>query len=372
MNVSKIFKNYIVNRELRFSPRIVFNVIRGYIRARAFGKNTLRVLEIFPTYACQMECEMCSIKRYEKKKQAEHLSIAEYETLADEALRMGVTTVIILGGEPTIDKRITDIISVFSRRRLFIHMVSNGLILNEERLKSYVDSGLDSLFLSFQSTDPIRNDEIMGEGHHDKTLKNIELCKKVELSVGVAPVFFSGKVAEALDVVDFANKNDIAASGGLIAPTGNGLDEPLLSKSEVALVRAALKKYNNFLFDWNFSYFSGHRCPAGTEKIGVTAYGDIVSCSYIPIGFGNIRNESLKCLYERIGTFSQYRQKFVGCNAAENEQFIEKYLKPAARSKIYPLPYYEHPNITPDNEVQLYKKSPYKSATEKVPLNEIS
>ena len=176
-------------------------------------------------------------------------------------------------------------------------------------LLSFKQAGLDTIFFSLESVKKEINDGIRGKGHFDITLNNINLCKSIGLDVGLAPIFFPGKIEQAIDVVEYCFRNGLRASGGQITKIGNAIDIPTLSIEEISQVKKAVKKYPNLVFDWSFSYFKGSSCPAGREKIGITMNGDVIPCSYNPISFGNLFNEDLKIILKRMGMFSQFKKK---------------------------------------------------------------
>ena len=72
--------------------------------------------------------------------------------LAGQAFRMGIRRMILTGGEPLLDKRIYEKIA-FAKRLgyTYIHMFTNGSLLNEVARGKLLGCGLDSLTLSVDS-----------------------------------------------------------------------------------------------------------------------------------------------------------------------------------------------------------------------------
>lgn len=346
------------NCEVPLSLYTIHRVVKGLVRARLFRKNTLRAIELYPTFACQMKCNMCSVERYKTDSSYKRtLSMDDYSKLAKEGAKLGATTLIILGGEPTLFQKLFLLIDVFCKKNYFVHMVSNGMNLEQTYIRRLKQSGLDSLFLSLESMSEEANDSIRGAGHFQQTMRNISWCRDEGLEVGLAPVFFSDHIDQALEVIAFCYKEGLRASGGQVAPVGKAVDTTLLSAEEINCIRKAVEQYPNFVFDWSFSYFGGIRCPAGKEKVGVTMYGDVIPCSYNPIGFGNILDESLKGILKRMGSFSQFKKDYRGCLCSEDPFYIEKYLRPASAAISYPVNYKNHPEITPKKEPGVFSTS---------------
>ncbi|MDC0357866.1 radical SAM protein [Oligoflexia bacterium] len=353
LTLSKVIKNY----EITASPHTAYRIIKGFFRARVLKKGTLRAIELYPTFACQLKCSMCSVEQYKKSSgQKKILNIDDYSKIAKTAGRLGATTIIVLGGEPTLYKDLRSLLAVFKKNHFFVHMVSNGVNLTREFLLDLKLSGLDSIFFSLESIEREVNDKIRGAGHFDNTLKNIELCKSIGLEVGLAPVFFPGQIERALAVVDFCHNSGIRASGGQISKIGKAVNLPSLSSEEVRRVKEAVDKYPNFVFDWSFSYFPGTACPAGREKLGITMNGDVIPCSYNPISFGNLFEEDLKEILDRMGRFSQFKKSYDGCLCSEDKCYIENYQSHIANEAEYPIMYYDHPNITKTKEPDMFNE----------------
>ena len=110
----------------------------------------------------------------------------------------------------------------------------------------------------------------------------------------------------------------------------------------------------NAIVLWVFSYFLKSRCPAGKEKIGVTCYGDVIGCSYNPLCFGNIFEEPLQKVWERMGRFSQFAKDFEGCLSCEDSHYVDYYVRPVYDAAAYPVSFRDHPKINIEEEPMLF------------------
>ncbi|MBU2473101.1 SPASM domain-containing protein, partial [Patescibacteria group bacterium] len=76
-----------------------------------------------------------------------------------------------------------------------------------------------------------------------------------------------------------------------------------------------------------YSSYFGVRCPAAREKIGIQPYGDVVSCPLIQIVYGNVKNEELKKIREKMLKNPYYHMvSREGCLPSFNKDFIDKYM----------------------------------------------
>jgi MoaA/NifB/PqqE/SkfB family radical SAM enzyme len=340
---------------MEYFSRIIRGVrtAKGVFRARCIGKNTLKVIELFPTFACQLNCSMCSVNRYPK---TDELTLDKYEEIAVEGKRLGAHSLTLLGGEPLLYKHIDKLITIFVKHHYYVHLVSNGLKIDKNNLSHLKECGLKCIFFSLESMDEAYNDSIRGKDHYARTMNNIDIAKSMDLRVGLATVIFPENIEHAVGVVNFCKANGLYASGGQVAPVGGAKDSAVLSDDELKLVRSVIKQNPHLTYDWMVSYFGRHRCPAGKEEIGITCQGDVIGCSYHPISFGNINHESLRSVWRRMQEFSHFKKDYPGCLCSEDKDYINQYLKPVADNPVYPVSYTKHPCMTKDIEPDMYRK----------------
>ena len=89
----------------------------------------------------------------------------------------------------------------------------------------------------------------------------------------------------------------------------------------------------------SFSYFESpdkFGCMAGSRWIHISPAGDIIPCSYTPLTFGNIRNESLSDIYKKIRKHPEYK-KNTKC-LIQDKEFRNKYIYPIPKDASLPYP----------------------------------
>jgi len=353
-------KGYHTNLWVIKNPIILYRILRGFFRAWVLNRKTLKSIEIFPTLQCNLTCTMCSVQKY-KNDRRPTLKPEDYECVARHGGRMGAISVNILGGEPLMAPDLVEIVRIFKRHHFFVYIVSNALLVNRHKLKALHQAGLDGICFSLDDLDPDVNDRIRGiAGHHQKVFAAVEIAQQEGLLVSLAPVFFHGRVDRGLAIVEYCEEHGLGASGTQVGAVGAWEEGELLTPEEHDQIRAMLKRYPRFTLDWALSYKLKYCCPAGKEKVAITNVGDVVGCSINPLAFGNIRNEPLKAIWERMGCFSQYRKDAAVCLSAEDTTFIETYLRPLREVTDYPVRFESHPAITPETEHALFESRPAK------------
>lgn len=349
---------YAANLWILRNASIALRVARGFFRALVLRRNTLKVIELYPTFHCQSGCRMCSVKKYDREGAAA-LSLADYEGIARDGARLGAIAMVLLGGEPSLSPDAIEIIRIFKRHGYFVTMVSNALSLTGQKLEEYRHAGLDSIYFSLESLDAGINDEIRGApGHFAAVMQAITAARSCGLLVGLAGVIVPGQVERFEQLLRFCEERGLLASGGEIATVGAAEGQGVVSDEEHAVIAGFLRRYPRLTFDWGLSYFLRPQCPAGKEKIGVTCYGDVIGCSLTPIMFGNIRNEALERIWRRMGSFSAFRKNADRCLAACDRAFITRYLRTIHDRRRHPVVFTDHPGIQPESEPELFRDLP--------------
>lgn len=345
---------YARRRWLVANPIILYRIMRGFFRALVLRKNTLKTIYLFPTFACQAKCKMCSTVKY-RRGDAKMLTLDEYESIAVQGAKMGAVAVTLLGGEPLLAKDLEDIIRTFKRHHYFVSILTNGIAVTPDYAHRLCVAGLDGIHIGIECMDASLEDDIKGtSGHHQQALEAARICQDEGLFVGICTVFLPENKDSYSEVLEYCKEHGLHASLPAVAPVGNAENiEPATEEDRRHLLDLA-KKYPFLTIDWAYSYFLKARCPAGKEKIGITCYGDVIGCSLLPVEFGNIRDEPLEQIWRRLGTFSKFKRDNDRCIAAFDRDYIEKILVPARGFAENPVHYKDHPNITPETEPELF------------------
>lgn len=142
----------------------------------------LRVAVVI-THFCNLRCEFCMVVSPEnieraKKMQPHVLTLDEIKSIADQLPRYSVVTV--TGGEPTARYDFMDIIRYVSAKHKG-HFVTNGTVLNDEKLAEVISlgapnllsSGLMSVGVSIEGPEEFHDHIVKIKGAYKKTVRTI-------------------------------------------------------------------------------------------------------------------------------------------------------------------------------------------------------
>jgi AdoMet-dependent heme synthase len=279
---------------------------------RVLGKKYLhtnkrfRSLEIGLTYRCQLRCKHCGIAGQRDDTRSE-LSQAEWKNIIDVFHKKNKGFFIVFAGaEPLLREDIFDLIQYSKRKGIIVGVSTNGLMLDEKTVKKLKRSGTAFLNISLDGPcaathDANRNEE----GVFNRVVESFHLCHAYDLPAIVSTFVTKSTIAAGQPVALIEKAREIGAAGVRIlfaVPSGELIGCPSASFTETE------KGYIRGLLDPLFVYVEGicnvfMECNALLKKLFfISPYGDVQPCSFVPKSFGNIKDEPLVSIMQRMET----------------------------------------------------------------------
>jgi MoaA/NifB/PqqE/SkfB family radical SAM enzyme len=169
--------------------------------------NDIRAL-IKLSYVCNNSCLFChrgSIRGQEK--------LFSLEEKIKEAKELGVTTIELSGGEPTIQKNIIDTLSAINREKIKSGLISNGRMFSYKHFfEKIIALNVNFFFISLHSHNPEKHDFLTGtKKSWEQTVKGIEniIKHKSKPQLIVNCVVVNENINELEDFVLFLKKKKI-------------------------------------------------------------------------------------------------------------------------------------------------------------------
>jgi MoaA/NifB/PqqE/SkfB family radical SAM enzyme len=135
-------------------------------RGLAFTKHPI-LAHIIPMRRCNLACTYCNEFDDFSQPVPESVMKTRIDRLAD----LGLTVLVISGGEPLMHPQLDELIHHTRKRGIMAGLISNGYLLNVDRIKRLNDAGLDHMQISIDNVQP---DEVS-----KKSLKVLD--KKLQL-----------------------------------------------------------------------------------------------------------------------------------------------------------------------------------------------
>ena len=172
------------------------------------------VLMLEPLFRCNLACAGCGKIDYSEEILDKRLSVEECIAAVEEC---GVPIVAIPGGEPLLHKEMPMIVSEITRRKKFVYLCTNALLL-KKRINDYTPSP----YLAFNihlDGDRERHDQMVCQkGVFDRAVEAIRLAREKGFRVTINSTLFSGespeRVAQFFDYVTALGVENITVSPG--------------------------------------------------------------------------------------------------------------------------------------------------------------
>lgn len=331
---------------LRHKPLVLPCVISGFFRKIILRQNVLRTVDLAITGECHYKCVFCSAYSLYKKG-GPFLTVGQIKNIWRQCAELGVMHVNLTGGEPFLRDfdEIIQIIKDFKPSHFLVSLVSNGLNITRDKLKRLKNAGLDTLQLSIESIDLEKHDEMAGiKGSFNKVIDAINYAKELKLNVCLNVVFYSGNAEEIRKLIDFTREKHIFLVLNTASAEGKWFDvnTKRLGQDDIEIFDEFLR-FSHVRHDSSVNFSGKRECPAGKERIHITAYGDVLTCPLVQISYGNVLEESLKDIYKRICSMNHLEKHSRMCKHAFDKEYYEQVLLPIKNEQERPVLIFRHP-----------------------------
>ena len=280
-------------------------------------------VNLFYTRRCNLRCHFCStIKRPAKQE----LSLEEWKECSDILYKLGNRFISITGGEPLIRQDLPDFIKHLSKKLVIHSIVTNGILLTEDKLKELAKSGLMHLGLSTQSLIPKKDVKSQKKEFFDLLL---EYKKKYGFEISALITLTNKNYKEVPDMVNYLKNKGIFVAPNIVT-SGQGewwfrsyCPDLLFDSSNIKELKQTINfliKSKNIAYSKNYlkdlyNYAQGKlpfKCEAGSYYFSINDDGYVMQCQDLrptnihftelkqnyPLNKPNCNNCMWPCYYE--------------------------------------------------------------------------
>jgi cyclic pyranopterin phosphate synthase len=183
-------------------------------------------LRLSITDVCNFRCSYCLPDGYKKNDQNQFLSIDEIKNLVSAFSELGVSKVRLTGGEPTVRKDFSQIISAIKNIQGIEKIVftTNGYCL-KQHAKEFFDSGADSVNISVDSLNAENFKKITGHNKLKEVLEGLEEALNTGFKVKINAVLLKNLNDLELDnFINFVKNKPISIRFIELMQTGDNFD----------------------------------------------------------------------------------------------------------------------------------------------------
>ena len=193
-------------QQLRVGAYIMKQRLRGNARYPL-------VLMLEPLFRCNLACPGCGKIDYPEEILNRRLSVAECIEAAEES---GAPIVSIPGGEPLIHKEMPEIVAELVKRKRFVYLCTNALLL-EKKIDLFKPSKYLTFSIHLDGLEEEHDRAVDRKGVFKRAVKAIELARDRGFRVNVnCTLFNNAQPEEVAKYLDFAR--DLGVEGVTISP----------------------------------------------------------------------------------------------------------------------------------------------------------
>lgn len=265
---------------------------------------------------CNQKCLHCYAagQEYADKKE---LTTDEWKKVIDICRKECIPQLTFTGGEPT--KR-DDLVELIDYSKWFVtRLNTNGVLLTEELCSQLYDASLDSVQVTFYSSNPEEHNKLVGANNFEQTVQGIKnaLNAGIALSINTPLCSLNKNYKETLKFLNELGIKYVSCSGLII--TGNATKEASvetqLSQEELyQILKEACEYAKENLMEISFTspgWLSDKKltelglaipsCGACLSNMAIAPDGEVVPCqSWLDddAGLGNILDVEWKNIWE--------------------------------------------------------------------------
>lgn len=291
------------------------------------------------TYRCNLKCIHCCFSSYNCVTNIcnEKVPIERMYDVLDELDKMKIIRLEIAGGEPLLYPQFDSFIKYVQTKHFEISVVTNGLLLSQEKLNMLKKCRLTQIQISLDGFTPYIHEFIRGKGTFGKTIEKIRMVLHDNINLVVAAMVYKENYNRMDEFVEFLYRLKVRYFRiQFLLPIGEAKSnfeqlfiteeeqdfaiKTVLSNEHVKAgeIRVILpcfynKKENGQKIVTESKRFYSNTCGAGTMHVNINPYGDVSACTMLTGAEwieGNIINENFADIWKCESRFKKWRNEY--------------------------------------------------------------
>ena len=276
------------------------------------------------THRCPLHCVYCSNPMQLAGTQSE-LSTAEWTSVLQQAGKLGMLHAHFTGGEPLARTDLIELIAAARAAGLYTNLITSGIGLNEQRLKSLVDAGLDHIQISFQDSREGAANWIAGAKAHAHKIELSREIRKHKIAFTVNLVVHRQNLDHLEEMIAFIEqlnpeRMEIAhtqyygwalANRAALMPTRAQLEKAVAIITDAEKRLAGRIRIDSVVPDYYATYPKACMGGWGRRLMLINPSGKVLPChaaEVLPgLSFENVREKTLAWIWQESSSFQRFR-----------------------------------------------------------------
>jgi PqqA peptide cyclase len=276
------------------------------------------------THRCPLHCVYCS-NPMQLAEVTSELSTDEWKNIFAQAGKLGMLHAHFTGGEPLARADLVELIAAARSAGLYTNLITSGIGLNEQRLQTLVDAGLDHIQISFQDSREEPANWIAGAKAHQHKIELSRAIRQQKIAFTVNLVVHRQNLDHLEEMIAFIEqlhpeRMEIAhtqyygwalANRAALMPTRAQLDRAVAIIAEAEQRLAGKIRIDSVVPDYYAKYPKACMGGWGRRLMLINPSGKVLPChaaEVLPgLSFENVRQKTLEWIWHESVSFRQFR-----------------------------------------------------------------
>ncbi|OGI05791.1 MAG: hypothetical protein A2Y40_02790 [Candidatus Margulisbacteria bacterium GWF2_35_9] len=272
--------------------------LRRRLAWEAKGQHVPPFLIVSLTHQCNLNCKGC-YSREQKRKEGKEMTPETFKSLLKEATELGVTFILLAGGEPLLRKDLLDITKEFPH--IIFPMFTNGLLINADWIMQFKKQKNVLPIISIEGLEQ-ETDLRRGQGVFKQLEKTVQFIKQKSVFYGLSFTVTRKNAALLLDtdfVEPLINKGSRIFFFIEYIPVKEGTASLVLTKEQRQELNSTLAFFRKD-FPGLFIAFPGDEAAlggclaSGRGFVHISPEGLVEPCPFAPYSDSELGKYSLK------------------------------------------------------------------------------
>lgn len=276
------------------------------------------------TYRCPLQCPYCS-NPVEIAKYKDELSTEDWIRVMRQARKMGAAQLGFSGGEPLARRDLEELIAEARSLGYYTNLITSGVGMDEKRVKTFKEAGLDHIQISFQASNEELNNYLGGTRSFQHKQEMARVVKEHEYPMVLNIVLHRKNIDQIRDILDMTvalNADYVElASTQYYGWSRVNIEQLLPTREQLARAEKTAREYQEKMKDKMKiiyvipDYFENRpkACMNGWGSIFLTIApdGGALPChaaAQLPgLEFPNVRDHSVSQIWNDSDAFNRFR-----------------------------------------------------------------
>jgi len=234
--------------------------------------------------------------------------------IINELKTLGTAIVGFTGGEPLLRQDLEGFLAA-AKPELTTVLFTTGYQLDDARAKKLAETGVGSVVIGIESTNPKEHDLVRGKsGSYTEALAAIKACTNAGIytaieTIGTREKIRNGELEKIYEQGRRLNVGEIRILSPVAVGLWAGCTEVMLRPEELTFLKEFHMRHNrlhNGPCVASSAYIESEimfGCNGGYHHLYIDAAGEVSPCDLTPLSFGNVTKESLQDIWRKMGKY---------------------------------------------------------------------